>query len=49
MVGDNLHWEIAAPQALGIKGVWVDWKGTGLPADTDVVPDRIFRSYTELV
>lgn len=49
MVGDNLHWEIAAPQKLGIKGVWVDWKGVGLPDDTDVVPDRVVRSIAELV
>jgi putative hydrolase of the HAD superfamily len=49
MVGDNLHWEVAAPQALGMKGVWVDWKGTGLPEGTDVVPDRIIQSITELI
>jgi len=49
MVGDNLDWEIAAPQKLGIKGVWVDWRGTGLPSDSDVTPDRIVRSIAELV
>ncbi len=49
MVGDNLHWEVAAPQALGMKGVWVDWRNTGLPADTDVQPDRIIQSIAELV
>jgi HAD superfamily hydrolase (TIGR01549 family) len=49
MVGDNLQWEVAAPQALGIKGVWVDWKGSGLPAGTDVVPDRIIRTIAELI
>ncbi len=49
MVGDNLQWEVAAPQALGIKGIWVDWRGTGLPEDTDVVPDRTVRSIAELV
>ena len=49
MVGDNLHWEVAAPQALGMKGVWVDWKGTGLPADCGVVPNQIIRSIAELV
>jgi len=49
MVGDNLHWEVAAPQKLGMKGVWVDWRNAGLPADTDVVPDRIIRSIAELV
>jgi len=49
MVGDNLDWEIAAPQKLGIKGVWVDWRGTGLPIDSDIKPDRIVRSIAELV
>jgi 2-haloalkanoic acid dehalogenase type II len=49
MVGDNLHWEVAAPQKLGMKGVWVDWKGAGLPDDTDIVPDRIIRSIAELL
>jgi putative hydrolase of the HAD superfamily len=49
MVGDNLDWEIAAPQKLGMKGVWVDWRGAGLPDDTEVVPDRIIRSIVELV
>ncbi len=49
MVGDNLHWEVAAPQALGIKGVWVDWKGVGLPEDSDIMPDRIVKSIAELI
>lgn len=49
MVGDNLQWEVAAPQALGIRGIWVDWRGRGLPADTDVKPDCIVRSISELI
>lgn len=49
MVGDNLLWEVAAPQALGMKGVWVDWNGVGLPVDTDIVPDLIIRSISELI
>ncbi len=48
MVGDNLEWEVAAPQRLGMVGIWVDAAGDGLPGDTDVVPDRIVRSITEL-
>ena len=31
MVGDNLHADIARAQALGIRTVWVDWEGKGLP------------------
>lgn len=49
MVGDNLHWEVAAPQALGMKGIWLDWRGAGLPDDTDIVPDRIIRTIAELI
>ena len=49
MVGDNLQWEVAAPQALGMKGIWVDWKGVGLPGESDVAPDRIIRSIAELI
>jgi putative hydrolase of the HAD superfamily len=49
MVGDNLHWEVAAPQALGMKGIWLDWRGAGLPDDTEIVPDRIIRSIAELI
>ncbi len=49
MVGDNLEWEIAVPQRLGLRGVWVDWAGNGLPESTDVRPDRIVRAISELV
>ena len=49
MVGDNLQWEVAAPQALGLKGIWVDWRGTGLPPDSTVTPDRIVQSISELI
>jgi putative hydrolase of the HAD superfamily len=48
-VGDNLEWEVAAPQRLGVYSVWLDAAGTGLPADTAVRPDRIIRALTELV
>ncbi len=49
MVGDNLEWEVAVPQRLGIYSVWNDWRGNGLPEDSDVVPDRIVSSISELV
>ena len=49
MIGDNLSWDIAAPQALGIASVWNDYRGRGLPADTTVKPDRIIRSICELL
>ena len=49
MVGDNLEWEVTAPQRLGMVGIWIDAQGKGLPEDTDVTPDRIIRSITELL
>lgn len=49
MVGDNLEWEVAAPQRLGIFSVWHDHAGAGLPAGSTVRPDRIIRSLSELI
>ena len=49
MVGDNLEWEIAVPQELGLYAVWVDWEGAGLPEGSDVRPDRIVRAISELL
>ncbi len=48
MVGDNLEWDVAAPQRLGIYGIWLDVRGGGLPAGQDVQPDRIVRGLSEL-
>jgi putative hydrolase of the HAD superfamily len=49
MIGDNLEWEVAAPQRVGIYSIWVDPSGTGVPPDSDVEPDMIVRSVGELV
>jgi putative hydrolase of the HAD superfamily len=48
IVGDNLEWEVAAPQKLGIHAIWCDAYETGLPEGGAVTPDRIIRSLTEL-
>lgn len=48
MVGDNLEWEVDVPQGLGLRGIWVDWAGAGLPEGTTVRPDRIVRAISEL-
>jgi putative hydrolase of the HAD superfamily len=48
-VGDNLEWDVAAPQRLGIYGIWNDYNRDGLPADAAIIPDRIIHSITELV
>lgn len=49
MVGDNLDWEVAGPQKLGIFGIWHDPYGVGLPSDSPVRPDRIIRALPELL
>ena len=49
MVGDNLEWEIVAPQRLGIHAIWHDGYGTGLPEGCPVRPDRIIRTLPELL
>ena len=47
-VGNNLEWEVAAPQKLGIYSIWVDPTGAGTPPGSDVEPDRIVASIAEL-
>ena len=49
MVGDNLEWDVAAPQRLGIVGIWIDHAGAGLPASNGVRPDRVIRALPELL
>jgi putative hydrolase of the HAD superfamily len=49
MVGDNLEWEVAAPQRLGIHAIWHDGYGRGLPPDAPARPDRIIRALPELL
>ena len=48
MVGDNLYADVGGAQAVGIHGIWVDWRGNGLPENTPAIPDRIVRSIVEL-
>lgn len=49
MVGDNLEFDVAAPQRLGIRGIWHDHLGAGLPPSSTVKPDLIIRSLRELL
>jgi putative hydrolase of the HAD superfamily len=48
MVGDNLEWDVAAPQRLGMCGVWIDVRGAGLPDPSAVTPNYIVRSLAGL-
>ena len=47
-VGDNLEWDVGAPQALGVFGIWHDVRREGLPNDATVTPDRIVHSLSEI-
>ena len=47
MVGDHLEFDVAGPQRLGVRGIWLDRPGAGL-ADSPVRPHRIIRSLREL-
>lgn len=49
MVGDHLEFDVAAPQRLGLRGVWVDRAGSGLPAGTDVRPHLIISDLSGMV
>jgi len=48
-VGDNLEWDVLAPQKLGMFGIWHDVRGQGLPPDSPIIPDRIITSISELM
>lgn len=49
MVGDNLEWEVVAPQRLGIHAIWHDFAGEGLPNGSPVRPDRVITSLHQLL
>lgn len=48
MVGDNLHADVAGAQAVGLHGIWVDHRQTGLPEGAPARPDRIVTAIAEL-
>ena len=49
MVGDNLEWEVAAPQRHGIIGVWCNCHGVSLPETNRIRPDHVITSLPELL
>lgn len=49
MVGDNLHWDIAAPQRLGLYGIWHDRRGEGVPVGSATIPDRVIRAPDDIL
>ncbi len=49
MVGDNLSWDVEAPQELGIRAIWIDRKRTGLPIGSTAAPHRVIRDISEVL
>lgn len=49
MVGNDLEVDVAGAQRLGIWGVWVDARGSGLPHGSATRPDRVVRALAELL
>ena len=49
MVGDNLEWDVWGAQQAGVRGIWRDVAGTGLPPTSPAQPDQIIRSLTEMI
>jgi putative hydrolase of the HAD superfamily len=48
MVGDDLAFDIAASQRLGIFAIWVDHAGAGLPKESTIRPDWVIHTLLEL-
>lgn len=48
MIGDDLVWDVLAPQRLGMTGVWCNRFGLTLTPQSQVVPDRIITCLSEL-
>lgn len=49
MVGDNVEWEVVAPQRLGMRGIWYDPHGMGLPMGSAVRPDKVIARLAEIL
>ena len=49
MVGDHLTNDVEGAQKVGMRSIWVDWRGNGLPESTSVRPDRIIQAISELM
>ena len=47
-VGDNLEWDVFAPQRLGMRGIWHDHASRGLPASSPEKPSRVINRVHEL-
>lgn len=46
MIGDNMEWDVIAPQSVGIKGIWVKNKNLTLPCGIE--PFLTITNLTEI-
>ena len=49
MIGDDLLFDIATPQQLGIFTLWFDPQKKGLPVHTNIYPDHIIHTLLDLL
>ena len=49
MVGDNLKWDVAGPQSVGMYGIWFDVKRRGLPEDSGIRPDGVITDISQIL
>jgi putative hydrolase of the HAD superfamily len=49
MVGDNLEMDIGGAQDVGMRGVWFDNRGRGLPEGATVQPYSSIQHLSELL
>ena len=49
MTGNDLRSDIFGAHSAGIRSVWVDHAGAGVPASAPAQPDRVVRAIAELV
>ena len=49
MVGDDLSKDIAGGNKSGLKTIWVDGRKMGLPEHSNIKPDKIINSISEII
>jgi putative hydrolase of the HAD superfamily len=49
MVGDNIVWDVKAPQKLGVYSIWNDFLNEGLRPNSTIKPDLIINDISEIL
>ena len=49
-MGDNIEWDVGAPQKLGIHGVWVNRNGSPVAERfPSIAPDLVIKELADLL